>query len=55
MISNGKQIVVQKAGDEFIFTSRDRECKTEERYVINALSKSDTREIYEYLKNYFNK
>lgn len=53
LIYNEPQVVVWRDGDMFVFASKDRECKTEERYVINVLSKGAAREIYDYLHKHF--
>ena len=37
----------------FVFACRDRESKSEERWVLTSLSNTEAKKVYEYLQKYF--
>ena len=44
---------VRRSDDEFLIYVKDREVKHEERWVVASLSEDEGKQLYEYLKEFF--
>ena len=44
---------IWRPDDEFIIYVKDREVKHEERWVVVSLSEDEGKQLYEYLKEFF--